>query len=439
MSEFTSEKFVTRFLLLAAAQFFRDGHPNAPACACVRLNSVNSALAGRILACVSSLRQHSWMKHSSPVIRLLAAIAFVLAVVAQNEALAAGSEKKLLYVAAPGIRDYLEYGGHGILIFDIENNHKFIKRLPAAEAASLDEKGKPLNVKGICACAGTQRLYVTTTRTVSCFDLVSNKLLWEKAYEGGCDRLAITPDGKIIYLPSFEKEHWHVINAMTGEVIKKIVLNSGAHNTVIGPDGAFAYLAGLKSPILRVADTKTHEVIREIGPFANVIRPFTINGSETLVYVNVNDLLGFEIGDLKTGKVLQRVEVEGFKKDLAHTKRHGCPSHGIGLTPDEKELWLTDAVNNRVHIFDNTATPPRQTASIVVRDQPGWITFSIDGRYAYPSTGDVIEVKTRKIVAELTDDKGTAVQSEKLLEIDFTDDRPKRAGDQFGLGALARK
>jgi len=347
----------------------------------------------------------------------------------------ATSEHSLLYVAAPGIRDYLEYGGHGILVFDINDGHKFIKRIPAAESAGLDEKGKPLNVKGICACAKTQRLYITTTKTISCFDLGSNKLLWEKAYEGGCDRLAITPDGKIIYVPSFEKEHWHVVNAMTGEVIKKIVTNSGAHNTIVGPDGAFAYLAGLKSPILRVTDAKTHEIVREIGPFGNVIRPFTINGSQSLVYVNVNDLLGFEIGELKTGKVLQRVEVEGFKKDLANTKRHGCPSHGIGLTPDEKELWLTDAANNRVHIFDNTMMPPKQVASIVVRDQPGWITFSIDGRYAYPSTGDVIEVKSRKIVAELTDEKGTAVQSEKLLEIDFAGEKPVRAGNQFGLGA----
>ncbi len=46
----------------------------------------------------------------------------------------------------------------------------------------------------------------------------------------------------------------------------------------------------------------------------------------------------------------------------------------------------------------------------------------------------MIEVKTRKIVAGLTDENGAAVQSEKLLELDFTDNRPVRAGDQFGLG-----
>jgi DNA-binding beta-propeller fold protein YncE len=343
---------------------------------------------------------------------------------------AAASERKLLYVAEPGIRDYLEYGGHGILVFDINDGHKFVKRLPSA---GLDEQGHPLNVKGICASAKSQRLYVSTTRTVMCFDLVSGKLLWEKPYEGGCDRLAISPDGAVIYLPSLEREHWHVVDGRSGEVIKKIVLNSGAHNTIISLDGKFAYLAGLKSPLLRVADTRTHEVVREIGPFGNVIRPFTINGSQTLCYVNVNELLGFEIGDLKTGKMLHRVVVSGYEQ--GPTKRHGCPSHGIGLTPDEKELWLTDAANSRLHIFDNSVMPPKQMATIPLRDQPGWVTFSLDGRFAYPSTGDIIDVKTRKILSGLTDEKGAAVQSEKMVEIHFNGDSPIRVGNQFGLGA----
>jgi hypothetical protein len=345
----------------------------------------------------------------------------------------AGPERKLLYVAVPGIRDELQHGGHGVLVFDIEQGHKFVKRLPAA---GVDEQGHPLNVKGVCANAKTERFYISTTRTLSCYDLISWKLLWEKPYEGGCDRMAISPDGKIIYLPSLEKEHWHVVDALSGDVIKKIVTNSGAHNTIIGLDGRFACLGGLKSPLLRVADIKTHEVVREIGPFGNVIRPFTINGGESLCYVNVNELLGFEIGDLKTGKVLHRIEVKGFEK--GPTKRHGCPSHGIGFTPDERELWLADSANSRVHIFDNTVRPPRQADSIRLRDEPGWITFGIDGHYAYPSTGDVIEVKTRRIVAELTDENGAAVQSEKLLEIDFRGGRPSKVGNQFGLGSGAR-
>lgn len=338
-------------------------------------------------------------------------------------------ERKLLYVAEPGIRNYLEYGGHGILVFDIDHGHKFVKRI---KTAGLNEKNEPINVKGVCASVALKRIYVSTTRTLTCVDLVTEKILWERSYPGGCDRMAMSPDGTVMYLPSLEGPHWHVVDAVTGDVLAKIVPNSGAHNTVYGGDGKRAYLAGLRSPLLTVADTATHTSLKTVGPFSSFIRPFTINGSQTLCFVNINDLLGFEVGDLTTGKMLHRIEVKGFEK--GPTKRHGCPSHGVGLTPDEKELWLTDAHNSRLHIFDATITPPKQVRSIEVRDQPGWVTFSIDGRYAYPSTGDVIEVASHKIIAGLKDEKGIDVQSEKLLEIDFEGDKPIRAGDQFGVG-----
>ena len=359
----------------------------------------------------------------------LAAGAFIACCLDSARPAAGATERRLLYVAEPGIRDYLEYGGHGLLVFDIDHGHQFMRRIAIP---GLDEHGKPLNVKGVCANAALRHIYVSTTRTLSCLDLVSDRLLWEKSYQGGCDRMSISPDGKTIYLPSLEGDHWHVVNALTGEILDKIVPKSGAHNTIYGLDGTRVYLAGLKSPILTVMDTKTRSVTQTVGPFGNVIRPFTVNGAQSLCFVNVNGLLGFEVGDLKTGKVLHRVEIPGTKP--GSEKRHGCPSHGIGLTPDEKELWLTDAANSRIHIFDATVMPPKEVDSIGLRDQPGWITFSIDGQYAYPSTGDVIDAHSRKIVAGLKDEQGREVQSEKLLEIDFAGTDPIRAGDQFGLG-----
>lgn len=342
---------------------------------------------------------------------------------------AAPTETHRLYVASPGIRNELQYGGVGILVYDIDAGYKFIKRIPTWDVPSGQQAE---NIKGIAASAKTGKLYVSTFRRVACFDLVTEKKVWERAYDGGADRLAISPDGKTLYVPSFEGPIWYVVNAETGDLIAKIETNSGAHNTIYGPGGSRVYLAGLHSPTLLVADARAHTIVNRIGPFSNVIRPFTINGSETLSFVNVNDLLGFEIGDNRTGKMLYRVEVAGYQK--GPTKRHGCPSHGIALTPDEKELWLADGFNSSIHVFDATVMPPKQKQSIKLRDQPGWITFSIDGRRAYPSTGDVIDTATKRIIATLEDETGRQVQSEKLLEIDFANGKPVRAGDQFGIG-----
>ncbi len=362
---------------------------------------------------------------------LLVSVSFTV-VAAQGNAPTSSAERHYLYVAVPGVRDDLQYGGHGLLVFDIDNGHKFVKRIPTG---GLDKTGKPLNVKGVCASAKTGRIYVSTLQHLLSLDLATDQLVWEKRYEGGCDRMSITPNGKTIYTPSLEGAHWNIINAETGEVVKKIIPNSGAHNTVVGLDGKLAFLAGLRSPDLTVVDTSTNEVVKTVGPFAAFIRPFTVNGSSSLVFVNINGLLGFEIGDIRSGKKLHRIEVAGYKQ--GPVKRHGCPSHGIGLTPDEKEIWVTDAFNQRLHIFDATTMPPKQLESIKLKDEPGWVTFSLDGKYAYPSTGDVIDTKTRKIIVELKDENGAAVQSEKLMEIDFVGNKPARNGDQFGIGRIA--
>jgi DNA-binding beta-propeller fold protein YncE len=341
--------------------------------------------------------------------------------------------RHLLYVAEPGIRNDLQYGGAGILVFDIDRDHRFVRRIatPASRVA------KPENVKGVCASAATGRLYLSTLSRLYCLDLSGDRPIWEKTPPGGCDRMSITPDGKTLFVPSLEGAFWNVIDAASGDVVGKIETKSGAHNTVCSRDGKRIYCAGLKSKLLTVVDTESRKIIGTVGPFSGEIRPFTVNAERTLCFCTVNGLLGFEIGDLRgddstSGKMIERVEVKGFK--TGRSQRHGCPSHGVGLTPDEREVWVCDSANHQLHVFDATTMPPRQAADIALRDEPGWVTFSIDGRFAYPSTGDVVDTRSRKIVAELKDEKDRKVESEKLLEIDFDGNRVAAAGDQFGIG-----
>ena len=247
--------------------------------------------------------------------------------------------------------------------------------------------------------------------------------------------MSISPDGKTMYLPSFEKGFWNVIDCNTGVIIKKIEGFKRSHNTIYGLSGNHVYLDDIGSPWLHVADAKKHELVNKIGPFGNFVRPFTINGKETLVYVTVDSLLGFEVGDLKTGNKLAKIEVQGW--DMGPVRRHGNPSHGIALTPDEKELWVADGHNMRIHVF-SAAQPYQQLTTIALKDMPGWIGFSIDGKYVYPSSGEVIDAKTRKILTNLQDEYHNSVASEKMVEVDFLNNKVVKAGDQFGIGRVTK-
>ena len=338
--------------------------------------------------------------------------------------------RHFLYVAVPGIRDYLGYGGHGLLVFDMDHNHQFVKRI---ETQGYHPNKQPSNVKGIAVSILLNSIYISTIESLQRIDLTTGKIIWEKAIDGGCDRMSISPDGKTMYLPSFESSNWNIIDCKTGEVIKKIPGFKKSHNTIYSPSGEHVYLDDLASPWLKIADPKTQEVVNKVGPFGNFIRPFTVNGKETRVYVTVDSLLGFEVGDLKTGKKLSRTIVEGW--ETGHVRRHGDPAHGIALTPDEKEIWLCDGFNMRLHVFKNVE-PYQQLTTIPLQDMPGWILFSLDGKYGYPSSGEVIDVKTRKVLLTLKDEFNNSVGSEKMVEVDFNGGKAVKAGDQFGIGRM---
>src|SRR5687768_10196978 len=129
------------------------------------------------------------MAEATMRLRLIGVILLVLTSVA------AAQERRYLYVATPGIRNYLEYGGHGLVVYDIDAGFAFVKRIPTG---GLDEAGKPINVKGVCVSVPLKRAYISTLRSMMAVDLVTEKLVWERKYDGGCDRMAISPDGKVI-------------------------------------------------------------------------------------------------------------------------------------------------------------------------------------------------------------------------------------------------
>lgn len=343
---------------------------------------------------------------------------------------AAQQTRRFLYVAAPGAGSEVEYQGVGILVYDIDNAHTFVKRIPTWPAVPGQ---KPEYVRGIAVSARARRLYVSTVKRLAAFDLVSEKIVWERTYDGRCcDRLALSPDGTTIYAPAFGAPKWYVVDAATGALLTTIDVMGWARQAIFASDGSHAYLSAWESPVLSVVDAKARKVVREIGPFTNFLCPFTINGRASQVFANVDGLVGFEVGDLQTGLILDRVVVDGYQMEMA--EKFECPSHGIALTLDERELWVADGVDNRLHVFDASTYPPVASTTIEVRAQPRWIMFGIDGRYAYPSTGDVIDRESRKVVAGLDDEKEQFVHSERMIEIHFSGGNPINAGDQTSTG-----
>src|SRR5436190_12428545 len=350
-------------------------------------------------------------------------------------------DRRLLYVALPGgsavAQFSSEMNGLGIVVLDVERDFEFVKRIPTYNTAAAV---RPAEVAGIAASPATNMIYLAMRGRLTAFDLATDQKVWDNTYDGQCcERQEITPDGLTIVAGSNLRNFWYVIDARTGDLKGKIqAAATDAHNMALSPDGKTVLMAP-NGVTVTVGDVPSMKAIRTIT-FSDHVRPLVINHDATRVYANLNNLLGFEIADVKTGEVIKHIEApaEMWKPQWADVKQHffghGCPSHGIALTPDESEIWVVDNINYGVLVYDNTGEWPVLKLTFPTTASADWVTMGIDGQYAFLSSADVVDVKTKKVVAQMKDEYGKPMHSEKYLEMSFSAGKLMRTVSQFGQG-----
>ena len=331
-------------------------------------------------------------------------------------------------------------------VYDADNGWNLIKQVSLPTLAG---------VRGVEDSPATGMLYISYggdggvfgNGSLLAYNLLTNSIVYNVSYPFGIDSFGITPNGKTIYMPDGELSTdgvWHVIAAATGKVTGQINAGSGAHNTLMDLSGCHVYLTGIKYNYVDEVGTSTNTIVKQIGPLISGGRPLTVNGKETLLFTAATKYLGFQVSDVTTGKVVYTVPVNGFTTNGLYN----APSHGISLSPDEKEIYLMDGDNGYVHVFDVSGLPsvaPKQVADIKL-DHPttgnespcaydcgrdGWVLHSRDGRYVYVGdSGDVISTATRQIVKYLD----PLYNSRKYLEIDWQNGIPVDTTTRYGSG-----
>jgi DNA-binding beta-propeller fold protein YncE len=343
----------------------------------------------------------------------------------------------------PPVTRHFEYvlNDRELWVYDIDRRNRLVGTIHVPQI---------VDSHGMAVSPVTGRLYVSYggqggssgNGSMLAYDLRRNRVIWVRHYKTGTDSVAITPDGRTIYMPQGEastntSRSWSVVDAASGAVTGSIEAGLRPHNTIMGLDGKFVYLGAVAYPYLDVASTATNRVVREIGPLngPGAGRPFTINGSQTLAFNTATSFLGFQVSSIRTGRLLYTVAPAGFSWNPRTFGR--TPDHGISLSPNERELYLIDTPNGYVHVFDVSGLPasrPRDVADVKLAHPPaydGWLQHSRDGRYVYVGrAGDVIDTRTRKVVSFLPPLQRTA----DFLEIDWRAGRPVSTTSRYGVG-----
>jgi DNA-binding beta-propeller fold protein YncE len=386
--------------------------------------------------------------------------------------------RHLLFIATPGGGG--ADGQSGIVVLDADRDYRFVKRisygLPAARMPGPE-------ISGMTASVPENKIYVTTDGgDMLAFDLTTDKIVWDfkgektpvattrggAATDGCCERPYTLPGGHALLVASAYNHWWWFIDAHIGNVLGKIDTPDApnSHNLTVTADGKMAALASLTpvsaalapksspahlygKPNVAIADLYGNSgKVRCYITFDDSPRPLTMNHDGSLIYVNVNNLDGFEIADTKTCKMIKRVELPGdlWKAKWANpngqTFGHGLPSHGIGMTPDESEIWVTDSANDAWQIWDNPGDGrnPVYNPSKTVKIQQGiassWITMSNDGKLAFTGDGSIINVRAHKVIGIMKDEYGNLIHTtEKVAYITFDESgKMIETTNQFAIG-----
>jgi DNA-binding beta-propeller fold protein YncE len=336
-----------------------------------------------------------------------------------------------------------------IYVYDMDAGQRLVQHveLPVARG-----------IRGVAASPRTHTLYISYggdgggngNGSMLAYDLLAGRVLWQRSYSTGIDSMDVSPDGSRVYMPTGELNSgggWLVLDGRDGRVITTIQGGAGPHNTLMSLDGRHVYLGGRNHEYLEVADTQTNRVVRSIGPLRSGVRPFTINGRQTLAYTTATGFLGFQVSSIASGRVLYTQSFRGFNWSPSRFAP-SAPSHGISLAPNERQVWVIDAPNSYVHVFDVSrvpAGPPRLLANIALphamsgEESPckydcardGWLQHSRNGRFVYVGdSGDAIDTRSLRPVAYLP----ALRQSRKMLEIDWRGGVPIATTSRQGVG-----
>jgi len=145
--------------------------------------------------------------------------------------------------------------------------------------------------------------------------------------------LALTPDGKKLYVANLTKDRISIVDAETQEYVDDIILDQGTEpmEATISPDGNYLYVSGMGNNKLIVIDTQTEQVLTSVD-VNHMPMHIAVSSNGTKIYVATMMMSTVDV-------------VEKSGNNWIRTGRISHPGfnmlHGCDLSPDDKYLYVS--------------------------------------------------------------------------------------------------
>lgn len=204
-----------------------------------------------------------------------------------------------------------------------------------------------------------KRLYIASEDTgrAIVLDAATGKLITSLKVGGEPEGVTLSPNGRFVYMSSEEDHQIAVIDTSTNKVVTTFEVGQRPRFTEFSDDGALAFVSAENDGTITVVDAKAHKVLRTIKLQGEMTRPvgMTISHDGKRLYTVTGRGKNLLSLDIATGKVLSTVEV-------------GPRPWGVAISPDGSTLFTANGSSNDVSVVD--AASMKVVSRIAVGDSP---------------------------------------------------------------------
>jgi YVTN family beta-propeller protein len=204
-----------------------------------------------------------------------------------------------------------------------------------------------------------KRLYIASEDTGQAIvlDATTGTRLVSLAVGGEPEGVTLSPNGRFVYMTSEEDHQVAVIETATNKVLTTFEVGQRPRFIEFSDDGALAFVSGENDGSITVVDARQHKLLRVIKLSGSMMRPVGMaisHDGKQLYAVTGRGKLLLAI-DIATGTVRGSVEV-------------GARPWGVALSPDGKTIFTANGSSNDVTVVD--AATLKVLSRITVGDGP---------------------------------------------------------------------
>lgn len=301
------------------------------------------------------------------------------------------------YLSAGSVRVYqTNAAGDAVDIIDPATNKVVmqIKDIEVPHGVSFSPDG----TRAYISCEAENTLWITDTKT--------GKLIKKVPLSGHPNNISTSKDGKRVFVAIAQAPGAvDVIDTVSMTNIKTIPIKGAGHNTYVSPDGKIVVAGSVAGKSLNVIDELTLEPLWNMM-FDKGVRCMTFetnaDGSTGRLFIQLSDTHGFAVVDMKAHKELQRVMLPS--EPVRGEIHSAAPSHGIGVAPDHKTLWVNSSV--AAGVFAYSMPDLKLLGFVPTASTPDWLTFTPDSKTVYIANAganyvSAVDMKTMKEVARI--------------------------------------